>query len=1023
MHARIADLEQRLARDAEALARAVATLDDLRRHEADLHAEFTAAQARAITAIEMLNGRLAAARTLHARMADELAARDVAAATSRQELSALHHELAEARDRLRAVTTSTVWRASSPLRVLGRHIPAGLRTALRRAIRAPQRIAHAAAPKNPESQPVGGYEAPALSDPPTLAKPSRPRALIIDSRWPRPDQDSGSLDAMMQIRALERFGYEILFASEDEYNADSPYRTRLQAEAVICLSPEDSPSIEDFLRTDGESLDLCILSRVYCGGRYVEVARRYAPQAKILFNTVDLHHLRMEREGRLLGDEDLLRRAADTRAREFAIARQADATIVVSSVERVHLERAVPGARIFDMPLARKIRPASRIPGFAARFGIGFVGGFEHTPNVDAVRFLLGEIWPLVLERLPQARLSIVGNALPPTMLDHAPDSVRYLGHLPELDPWLDTIRLTVAPLRYGAGAKGKVISSLAAGLPCISTAIGAEGMPLDAGLHITVADTAEAFAQRIVEVHEDADLWKRLSEAGHDRVRRNFSLEAGQARFSHLLHSLHLPAGPPAADCPFTVMHDQDLTASDLERIEAKAPFIRKTLASLNERQARPDDVILRRFQADIVTRGCFDVPSPFTGLILSSGDAVILPDRTVFYRFPNEPRLLLAAANLARGYPIVGLVLLNSRTLIQLDERLWGVESRDVVAALAFLDDNAWPPARPADRCLILTGDSNFAHHAWNQLGALAALIDGHTERLPRTLCTTFTPLGAIDALLPELSHWSIDHLSANIPPHVNSPGRVIVNLGGLRVTDAIRDRVLRVARDQESEAVRAIRRSLAANTPVVWVSVRTRNRTADNQRDFIVAACREIVSSYPDAAIILDGHSVPMDAAINANYNRRDIDTMITGDSGEIEAVIAALRSGSDPSGAYSLINASGLTILESILLAHAADFYICHHGTVQHKIGWMTDRPGVVHSNPRTLSIDPAPWVALQAGHERAPVYFPPALIGDAPVAEDTGDPQTKSRLFENYVFLDVAASVEFCMEQLRLVLDA
>jgi hypothetical protein len=103
----------------------------------------------------------------------------------------------------------------------------------------------------------------------------------------------------------------------------------------------------------------------------------------------------------------------------------------------------------------------------------------------------------------------------------------------------------------------------------------------------------------------------------------------------------------------------------------------------------------------------------------------------------------------------------------------------------------------------------------------------------------------LGAIDALLPELSHWSIDHLSANIPPHVNSPGRVIVNLGGLRVTDAIRDRVLRVARDQESEAVRAIRRSLAANTPVVWVSVRTRNRTADNQRDFIVAACRRIVS----------------------------------------------------------------------------------------------------------------------------------------------------------------------------------
>jgi glycosyltransferase involved in cell wall biosynthesis len=124
-----------------------------------------------------------------------------------------------------------------------------------------------------------------------------------------------------------------------------------------------------------------------------------------------------------------------------------------------------------------------------------------------------------------------------------APPGVAYLGPLPDLDSWFDGLRLTVAPLRYGAGAKGKVASSIAAGVPCVGTPIAAEGMRLQDGMHIAVCDTPEAFAARICEVHEDPALWARLSSGGHDKARCSLSIEAGEKRLAALLRALGLPA------------------------------------------------------------------------------------------------------------------------------------------------------------------------------------------------------------------------------------------------------------------------------------------------------------------------------------------------------------------------------------------------------------------------------------------------------------------------------------------------
>ncbi len=1020
---------------------------------ADLERRLTAVIARAAEAIET-------AKT-------EAAARAAEAASYQHKLTVLNDALAAAETRLQILTASTIWRATSPLRRIAGSFPAGLRQTLRRAARVlwwsvtlqlGARVrTYRAARSYAEALPSPGLPAigraapqlagpdetaparpsaavgaePSLHDrrpPARLPKTGRPRAFIIDSRWPRPDQDSGSIDAVTQIRALDRLGYEIVFASDIEYDATIRYRLQLELEGVICLSAALSPSIADFLESDGGSIDLCILSRVSCGGRYLEAARRHAPRAKIIFNTVDLHHLREAREARLLGDAALLRQAEVTRIRELHIARHADATIVVSAAERLALEQAVPGAMIVDMPLARRLHAATHIPGFAERCGVGFVGGFEHPPNIDAVRYLLAEIWPLVLARRPGATLSLVGKGLPAALLDAAPRGVSYLGHLPTLDPWLDAIRLTVAPLRYGAGAKGKVASSLAAGVPCVSTAIGAEGMGLEDGVHLAVADTPEDFAQRICAVHEDAALWQRLSEGGYEKARRHFSVSAGQERLAMLLRSLN-PAvvdgpsqGRRATVVPFETMHEQDITQARRQDLERTAPCLRRTIDYLNYRQARPEEAVIRSFQADILTQGFFEVPSPFTGRLVQSGESLVLPNRNVFYRFPSEPQFLLAAANLGRGYPIVGLILLNAQKLITLDQREWGIDLSDVDDARDILARDAWAVPQPASSCVILTGDTNFAHHAWNQLGAIEALARLRPADQPVEIFTTFTPLGPIAELFPELADWPIKSLPPTIPDALNVPGRVIVNLGGLRVTDSTRRRVLRVAQNRASEFARSARLSLASRRPVIWISIRTRNRTPINQRAFVMALCRSIFSTYPAAAVILDGHSTPVDRDTNYHYDRNDIDETISRDRQEIDDIVDALATEFCLNDDQLILKAVGLTILDSILLAHHADFYICHHGTVQHKIGWMTDAAGVVHSNPRTLAINPGPWVALQAGHERTPIYFPPGLIGEVPETVDAGDINSMSRLFDPYVFLNIEDSVDFCMGQISNLLS-
>ena len=502
------------------------------------------ALAEAETRIEVGEQALAEAET-------RIAALEARSAELQYELVVHGAEL----QRLRLIEDSLVWRATYPLRRLIGMLPVsarrGVRAALRRLAHQVRRIRDAvrwrptrrgqapAAAAAVEDRPSAPPDAAVASDGSAQTATAvdgddRRRAFVIDSRWPEPDRDSGSVDAMNLLGELSRLGYQVTFFAIDP-ESDDKYRDHLEELGVDCLPCASPGALKRFLKAEGESLELCVLSRVHSGGVYFEEVRRLAGGARLVFNTVDLHFLREEREASLAGDSRRAIAAGATQERELYLVRQADVTIVVSAEERRLLEDAVPGARVAELPLAREPHPPAT--PFGPRKGVGFVGSFAHLPNVDSVQFLVGEVWPIVLRELPDCELTIVGTGLPPGALGPAA-GVRYLGHVPDLEPWFEGLRATIAPLRYGAGAKGKIVSSLAHGVPCVATEVAVEGMGLAEGDGVLIGATADDLAARLVEVYGDPELWSELSSAGFELARREFSLTAWQEGFRAALNA-----------------------------------------------------------------------------------------------------------------------------------------------------------------------------------------------------------------------------------------------------------------------------------------------------------------------------------------------------------------------------------------------------------------------------------------------------------------------------------------------------
>ncbi|WP_187471247.1 glycosyltransferase [Luteimonas viscosa] len=357
---------------------------------------------------------------------------------------------------------------------------------------------------------------------------SRPRRwLLIDVAVPRPDRDSGSLRAYNLIRLLRAEGDAVEFLPDRREEAGG-YAEALREMGVVVHQGRDRAPYPQWFAHHLARFDMLVISRYHLAEFLTPLARRVAPETCVILDTVDLHHLREQREAELRDDSTLRRLARSTRRRELAAVSAAHVVWVVSHVERDLLQRALPGVRVEVLPNIHEAVATSA--GFGSRQGLLFIGGARHPPNVDAVDWLLGEIFPRIRLTLPDCALHLVGEGLSrlPSVRRAGPGVVVH-DHVPRLEPLLDACRVGLAPLRYGAGVKGKMNICMAHGMPVVATTCAAEGMHLEHDGDVLLADDADALATAAIRAYQDQALWQRLSANGLRHVQQHFSFDVAR--------------------------------------------------------------------------------------------------------------------------------------------------------------------------------------------------------------------------------------------------------------------------------------------------------------------------------------------------------------------------------------------------------------------------------------------------------------------------------------------------------------
>ncbi|MGO4223525.1 glycosyltransferase [Lysobacter sp. TAF61] len=359
------------------------------------------------------------------------------------------------------------------------------------------------------------------------ASPGQRRVLIIDSATPRPDRDSASLRMVNLMHLLLDEGAHVTFVPADLNHAGADTQRLQQLGVQVWYAPFFGTPTR-WIRDHGHRFDTVVVCRHYVLREWLPLLRKYAPKARLVFDTVDLHYLRERRGAELASDPALMRASERTRTLELDMIARSDAILVVSEVERTLLARDAPAAKVDILSNLHHVH--GRGQDFEQRRNLVFVGGFRHPPNVDAVRWFVTEVFPLIRAQAPHIVFHCIGSDPTADIAALADEpGVRIHGHVPDLSPYMDGARIAVAPLRYGAGVKGKVNLSMAHGQPVVATACAVEGMHLRDGEDVLVADDANGFASAVLRLYRDEALWQRLAGNGLANVERHFSLDAAR--------------------------------------------------------------------------------------------------------------------------------------------------------------------------------------------------------------------------------------------------------------------------------------------------------------------------------------------------------------------------------------------------------------------------------------------------------------------------------------------------------------
>ena len=357
---------------------------------------------------------------------------------------------------------------------------------------------------------------------------SKKHMLFVDHYLPRYDHDAGSKQVLTYLKLFQNNGFQTTFWSDDQLY-DYAYALELEKHGIeVITSRVDSVDFSEWIQKNGKYLDVAFLNRPHIAVNYISRLRLHS-KCQIVYYGHDLHVDRMRLQNRYTPEvfsDEVINKTADQEKYCWG----SSDLILYPSVEEVdQLRRKYPHRSVGVLPIEsqpdEEIEASLTTNGFTARNGLLFVGGFSHLPNQDAVLWFLNEVYPLIEGKLSNHMITLAGNAPTDEIESKASKQVIVTGRVSEeeLRVLYNKAKVIVAPLRIGAGVKGKVVEALRMGVPIVTTPIGVQGLPgyEDA---IAVADDSVAYAKAVQDLLQDEDLWQRRRDAGLKYYRENFS-------------------------------------------------------------------------------------------------------------------------------------------------------------------------------------------------------------------------------------------------------------------------------------------------------------------------------------------------------------------------------------------------------------------------------------------------------------------------------------------------------------------
>ena len=375
-----------------------------------------------------------------------------------------------------------------------------------------------------------------------------PNFLFLEENMPKPDQDSGSRRFMEIIKILQRNGHHIVLAVKHfDETKDSDYIPYFQNAGVeICRDYVNAQNkiikVEDQVVNTLSYVDIVWIFRPLGFNHWYNLINGKINGQKIIYDMVDLHYLRLERENNYI---DVVTKEREKeinffKEKEYAGMNISDAVISISDEEKNTVsEHGVKKNKIFTVSNIHK--PVDNVPlSFSEREGLLFIGGYNHLPNIDAVKFLHNQIMPLVWAKNDKIKIFILGPDFPADLKEkYHSERFQILGYQETVDFWFENSRIFVAPLRYGAGVKGKIGQALEFKLPVITTGIGAEGMSLEDAKTALISDeNPQNFADKILELYDNENLWQTLHENSLLPLSK-FSIETQEQNIKKMLQYL----------------------------------------------------------------------------------------------------------------------------------------------------------------------------------------------------------------------------------------------------------------------------------------------------------------------------------------------------------------------------------------------------------------------------------------------------------------------------------------------------